>query len=163
METKKLNLYIVDDNHLVVADLRHYLGNRFGADVEISTFDNGEDCLAVVDKDTHIVILDYYMEGKNGVEVLKSIKAINPETNVIMLSGNEDMAVAVESFRAGAKDFVLKGIGARSKVTKLIYTILTEPLRILTREFGISRYLSIFLLTFVTVGIVVACVYGLTR
>jgi DNA-binding NarL/FixJ family response regulator len=163
METKKLNLFIVDDNQLVVADLRYYLGNRFGADIEISTFDNGEDCLALVDKDTHIVILDYYMEGKNGVEVLKSIKAINPETNVIMLSGNEDMAVAIESFRAGAKDFVLKGIGARSKVTMLIYQILTAPLRIMTREFGISRYLSIFLLTFATVGIAVACVYGLTR
>jgi DNA-binding NtrC family response regulator len=157
METQKMNLFIVDDNLLVVADLKHYLGNRFGGDVNISTFENGEDCLAQVNKDTHIVILDYFMEGKNGVDVLKSIKTINPNTNVIMLSGNESMAVAIESFRAGAEDYVVKGIGARKKVTNLIYHIITEPIRIMIREFGISRYLSIFLLAFATMGIVVIC------
>jgi len=158
METKKLNLFIVDDNQLVVTDLRHYLTDRFGADVSITTFADGESCLEQVGKDTHIVILDYFLEGKDGVTILKAIKEINPSTSVIMLSGNEDMAVAIQSFRAGAEDFVIKGLGARRKVTNLLYQIITAPIRLMVREFGISRYLTIFLLTFAALGIVVAYV-----
>jgi DNA-binding NtrC family response regulator len=155
METKGLNLFIVDDNKMVVQTLRAYLQNRFGSDLTVETFENGESCLEKVNKDTHIVILDYFMEGKNGLEILKSIKEINPKTEVIMLSGNEDMAVAVETFRAGAKDYVVKGIGSRNKITSLIYNIITEPIRIMVREFGISKYLAMFIFTFVTIGVVV--------
>ena len=158
METQGINLFIVDDNKLMVADLKHYLQNRFGADVHISTFNNGESCLEKVDKNTHVVILDYFMDGKNGLEILKLIKAINPKTEVIMLSSNEDIALAINSFRMGAKDYVLKGQGSWKKITKLVYHIITEPIRILVREFGVSKYMAIFLLTFVLMGVVVGCV-----
>ena len=50
METQGLNLFIVDDNKLMVTDLKHYLLNKFGGGVKISTFENGESCLEKVDK-----------------------------------------------------------------------------------------------------------------
>lgn len=158
METQGMNLFIVDDNELMLTDLKIYLQNRFGADVKISTFKDGESCLKKIDKDTHVVILDYFMEGKNGLEILKSIKEINPKTEVIMLSGNEDMALAIESFRMGAKDYVIKGRGAWTKITSLVEHIITEPIRILVREFGVSKFMATFLLTFITMGIVIFCV-----
>ncbi len=74
METQGTNLFIVDDNRLLATDLKHYLQNRFGNDLQISTFDDGESCLLRVNNDTHIVILDYLLEGENGLEILKSIK-----------------------------------------------------------------------------------------
>ncbi len=155
MEMQGLNLFIVDDNKLMVTGLKNYLQNRFGVSIRISTFMNGESCLEKVDKETHIVILDYFMEGKNGLEILKSIKAINPKTEVIMLSGNEDMALAVETFRAGAKDYVVKGTGSLNKIFKIVNYIITEPIRIMVREFGVSKYMAIFLLTFLTMGLAV--------
>ncbi len=158
MEPQKINLFIVDDNKLMVADLKHYLQNRFGVSVNISTFENGETCLKKVDKDTNIVILDYFMEGKNGLEVLKLIKEVNPKTEVIMLSSNEDIALAINSFRHGAKDYVVKGQGSWKKITKLVNMIITEPIRLIVQEFGISKFAAIFLLTFVTMGAVVMLV-----
>lgn len=158
METQGMNLFIVDDNNLMVSTLKQYLQNRFGVGVNISTFSDGESCLEKVDKDTQIVILDYYMDGKNGLETLKCIKAINPKTEVIMLSSNEDMALAVETFRAGANDYVIKGGGAWKKITKLVEHIITEPIRIMVREFGVSKFTAIFLLTFVIMGIAVVWV-----
>jgi DNA-binding NarL/FixJ family response regulator len=156
METAKgVNLFIVDDNKLVVADLKHYLQNRFGSSVNISTFYDGDSCLAHVNSDTHIVILDYFLEGKNGLEVLKSIKAINPKTEVIMLSSNENIALVIESFRQGAKDYVVKGHGAVKKIAKLVTFIITEPIRIIARELGVSKFLAAFLLTFVTMAVIV--------
>lgn len=158
METQGINLFIVDDNKLMVKGLKNYLQNRFGVSIRISTFMDGESCLKEVNKDTHIVILDYFLGDENGLDILKSIKAINPKTEVIMLSGNEDMALAVETFRAGAKDYVVKGSGSLNKVFKIVNYIITEPIRIMVREFGVSKYMAIFLLTFLTMGLAVYCV-----
>ncbi|HXD94666.1 MAG TPA: response regulator, partial [Bacteroidia bacterium] len=74
MQTQGLNLFIVDDNKSMVTALKQYLQNKFGISLVISTFNDGESCLEKIDKETHIVILDHNMQGKNGIEVLKSIK-----------------------------------------------------------------------------------------
>lgn len=158
METQGINLFIVDDNKLLVADMRIFLQNRFGVSVQISTFYDGESCLEKIDKDTHIVILDYNMGGENGLDVLKEIKRINPKTEVIMLSGTEDMAIAIESFRIGAKDYVIKGERSWNKLQRVVNQIITEPVRLMVREFGVSKYMAVFLLTFVTMGLLVGCV-----
>jgi DNA-binding NtrC family response regulator len=155
MQTQGINLFIVDDNKLLVTDLKHYLQNKFGSNLNVSTFNTGESCLEKVDKETHIVILDYGLEGKNGLEVLESIKTVNPKTEVIMFSSNENIVIAIDSFRMGAKDYVIKGQGSWKKITKLVENIITEPIRLLVREFGVSKYTAIFLLTFVTMGIVI--------
>ena len=157
MNNQGMNLFIVDDNQLVLLQLRIYLQNRFGTGINISTFSDGQSALKKIDKDTGIVILDYYLEGENGNQILKSIKAINPKTEVIMHSSNEDVAIAIESFRSGASDFVVKGNKSQKKLNSIILKILTYPIRIMVREFGISKYLAIFLMSFVTMGIVVAC------
>ncbi len=153
METQGINLFIVDDNKLMAMDLKIYLQNKFGTSVKISTFSDGESCLEKVDENTNIVILDYFLDGKNGLEILKLIKTINPKTEVIMLSSNEDIALAIESFKMGAKDYVIKGNGSWKKLNKLVNYIVTEPIRILGREFGLSKYMAIFLITFVLMGI----------
>lgn len=158
METQATSLFIVDDNNLMVATLERYLKSKFGDSLRISTFGDGKSCLEKVDEKTNIVILDYYMEGQNGLEVLKSIKAKNPKTEVIMLSSNEDMELAVKTFRAGARDYVVKGHGAWKRITNLLTFIVTEPIRIISREFGVSIFVATFLLTFITMGIVVSIV-----
>lgn len=162
METQGMNLFIVDDNKLLVADLKLYLQNRFGTNVNISTFNDGESCLEKVDKDTHIVILDYFLDGKDGLEILKSIKKINEKTEVIMLSSNENLVIAIETLRAGAKDYVIKGQGSWKKITKVVEYIITEPIRLMVREFGVSKFMATFLFTFIAMGgIVVSVLYAM--
>jgi DNA-binding NtrC family response regulator len=163
MELQRLNLFIVDDNKTVSAALQQYLINRFGPELIIELFPSGEACLPRITQNTNIVILDYYMEGQNGLEILKKIKEINPKTEVIMLSANEDMALAVETFRAGATDYVIKGVGSKKKITSLIYNIITQPIRIMVREFGISKYLAMFILSFLSIGIVVFAMSMISR
>ncbi len=158
MEAQGLNLFIVDDNTSMVTGLKHYIQSRFGKGVNVSTFNSGEDCLEKVDKNTHIVILDYFMDGKNGLETLKEIKEINPKTEVIMLSSNEDIGLRIESFKVGARDYVIKGPTSWKKLTMLVNHIITTPIRIIVREFGVSKFVAIFLMTFITMGLVVALV-----
>ncbi len=153
MKNETLNLFIVDDNQLMVTGLKNYLQTRFGNNLAISTFYSGKSALEKVDADTSIVILDYFLEGENGNDVLKSIKQINPNTEVIMLSSNEDMGIAIDSFRNGATDYVIKGEKSWKKINSLVYKIITYPIRVMVKEFGINKYIAMFLLTFLVMGI----------
>jgi DNA-binding NarL/FixJ family response regulator len=153
MKTNMLNLFIVDDDPMMVMGLQNYLTKRFGTDVIISTFLTGRSALEKVDKTTNIVILDYFLEGENGNDILRSIKKINSETEVIMLSSNEDMGVAVNAFRNGAADYVIKGKKSWTKITSVVYKIITYPVRMMVKEFGINKYIAMFLLTFLAIGI----------
>lgn len=135
METQGINLFIVDDNRLLASDLKIFLQNRFGSDLIITTFQDGDSCLKNIDCSVHVVILDYFMEGKNGLEILKAIKSINPKTEVIMLSNNDDIAIAIETFRAGAKDYIIKGDDAWKKVMKIVDKIIAKPIRVIVKGF----------------------------
>ena len=135
MGTQKLNLFIVDDNRLTATTLELYLKNRFGDGLHISAFYDGESCLKKIDKATDVVIIDYFMKDSNGLEVLKSIKTLNPKTEVIMLSNNEDIAIAIELFRAGAKDYVIKGFGSWKKIGNVINNFVTKPIRVIIKGF----------------------------
>lgn len=163
MTTEGMNLFIVDDDPSMIASLRNYLDKKFGNTLNISTFHTSESVLQNVDKYTGIVILDTNLNGKNGNEVLKEIKEINPKTEVIMLTSNEAIGTAIEAFRKGATEYVIKGDNAWIKISNHIYNISTYPIRFLVREFGVSKFLAIFLLTFITIGVVVFISLRLTR
>jgi DNA-binding NtrC family response regulator len=155
MSLHPLHLIIVDDNPQVLAELRTYLDKRFNNGLLIATFSSGSEALAAVNETTSIVILDYHLEHEDGNAVLKAIKAKNPNVQVIMHSSNEEMAVMIDSFRKGASNYIVKGRGARKKLTAHLYQIITYPVRIIVKEFGINKYLALFLITFIAVGAVV--------
>jgi DNA-binding NtrC family response regulator len=61
-----------------------------------------------------IVFLDYYLnsvvkDAMDGLDVLVEIKKILPETDVVMLSGQDKIQVAVEVMKYGAFDYIVKG------------------------------------------------------
>jgi DNA-binding NtrC family response regulator len=162
METQATSIFIVDDNKLTVLSLKKHLEKMFGSGVHISSFYEGESCLEKIDEHTDIVILDYFLDGenkkaKNGVEILKSIKQINPKTEVIMLSSNEETSVAIESFRSGAADYIVKGDNAANRLSSLVNRIITQPLRMMVKEYGVTKFLTLFFLIFLSMGAVVLC------
>jgi DNA-binding NarL/FixJ family response regulator len=99
MESGKINLFIVADNALLVNGLKHYLEKRFGTGVRISNFYNKKSCLKKVNKNTQVVIVDSFLGGKSGFETLKTIKTINPNTEIIMHTSEEEVASSIEAFR----------------------------------------------------------------
>lgn len=57
-----------------------------------------------------IVLTDIKMPGMDGLEVLRRIKAMSPDTEVIVITGHGDMNAAVESLQLAASDFITKPI-----------------------------------------------------
>jgi len=57
-----------------------------------------------------VVLTDIKMPGLDGIELLRAIKADDPETEVIMLTGHGDMDLAIKSLKYEATDFITKPI-----------------------------------------------------
>lgn len=124
-DTKRY-LFLVDDEPIQNEMLKDYLNERFLFDIKI--FDNGEDALQYMYLNPQIVVLDYHLsahkkDAKNGVEILKKVKDEYPETQVIVLSGQDKIEVAVDTMKYGAYDYVVKGESAFSRIENAINNI----------------------------------------
>ena len=78
---------------------------------DVFTAENGQEGLEVFSRERPpIVLTDIKMPGMNGVEVLKRIKAIDPATQVIVITGHGDMDLAIQALNLDAADFINKPV-----------------------------------------------------
>jgi len=154
MEANALKLFIVDDDKPMAVALKNYLQSKFGQGLRIFLFQDGENCLQNVDDETDLVVMDPEVSNSRGIDILKSIKKINPRTEVIMYSNNQDVATAIESYRKGAADLVTKDERGVSRIAQFIDRVITQPIRRIFGEFSVNKFVVIFLTTFIAIGIV---------
>ncbi|WP_395048198.1 response regulator [Flavobacterium sp.] len=155
METQIQNLFLLEDNELSSNRIVAFLENRFRNSLRISTFINGETLLEEIDGNTAIVILDYDLKGEKADVLILEIRKKNPKTEIIILSADEDIAIAIDAFRNGAKRVIIKGEQSKRELFLVIYKILNYPVKILTERFAINKILAIFIAYFIIIGIVV--------
>lgn len=116
----KRYMFIIDDDPVQVEMIKDYLKDRYI--FEIRVFESGESAMdAVSQAKPEIVVLDYHLNAnnpnaKNGIDVLKQIKQVSPQTKVIMFSAQDNINVALESMRNGAYDYIIKGETAFNKM-----------------------------------------------
>ena len=120
-------IFLVDDEPIQNEMLKDFISERF--EFTIKTFDNGEEALKNMSLNPQIIVLDFHLNAhlqnaQNGVEVLKLIKETNPEVQVIMLSGQDKLEVAVDSMKYGAYDYVIKGETAFSRIENVLNNII---------------------------------------
>lgn len=101
------SVFIVDDDAFCRNIFRQHLINL--GFTRIRTFADGQECLNNLTDQPDIVFLDYEMEPLNGLEVLRKIKRVNPDVYLIIVSGQEDMQVAINALKYGAIDYIIKG------------------------------------------------------
>lgn len=101
-------IFIVDDDNLYGASLRASLINKFNA--EIRVFKKGEDCLDQLRLKPDIIILDQIFNNTHlqGLDVLRAIRRTNKKIPVLMLSGQNEIEIAVKSMLYGAYHYLEK-------------------------------------------------------
>jgi two-component system nitrogen regulation response regulator NtrX len=99
-------ILIVDDEKGVQSSLQGILEDA-GFDAE--GVSNGEECLTcIARKEYAVVLLDIWLPGMDGIQVLEQIRKTAPATCVIMISGHASIEAAVRATKLGAFDFVEK-------------------------------------------------------
>jgi len=112
------HVYIVDDDDALRQSVEVLIEVAGGFVTQ--SFASGEAFLArVPDIDAGCVLLDLNMPGLNGLEVLRKLQAIDGRFETILLTGQGDIGVAVESMKSGAVDFIEKPYDNRMLLSAL--------------------------------------------
>jgi UDP-3-O-acyl N-acetylglucosamine deacetylase len=99
-------ILIVDDEASIRKSLEGVLSDE-GYSCALAC--DGADALAQLQSiHPSLVILDIWMPGMDGIETLRRMKAAQPETPVIMMSGHATISTAVKATKSGASDFIEK-------------------------------------------------------
>jgi len=99
-------LLVVDDEQEITDLLQEHF-RACGYDVDVA-HDGAAALVTAAARRPDAVLLDVTMPGPDGAEVLARLRAVDPTVSVIMLTGNDDEALARDLLRAGAFDYVPK-------------------------------------------------------
>jgi DNA-binding NtrC family response regulator len=97
---------IIDDESAIRESLQILLEEE---GYEVANAEDGEEGLNILDAQAFdLVLLDFQLPGRNGLEILKEILQRDPDTPVIMLTAYATPQNAVAAIQGGAKNFIAK-------------------------------------------------------
>ena len=115
---RKLNVLIVDDEKSIVEILSRIVNEN--SNYKCDGCGSGEEAVVLVEKNNYdVVITDRKMAGLDGIEVLKRVKKIKPETEVVILTGFASMKNLVEAMKFEAFDYIQKPFRAENILSVL--------------------------------------------
>lgn len=113
----KARILVVDDEPAVRQSLAEILKLE---GYEVDEAENGGEALAkLAEQNFDLTLLDLKMPGVDGLEVLRSMNSVSPDTRVILLTGHGSLESAIEALRQGATDYLLKPASSRELLTSV--------------------------------------------
>jgi two-component system, response regulator RegA len=104
--TSKPKLLIVDDNEMLRAAMERSFAQR-GYEVQLAH--SVEEAGALLKSwSPEFAVLDLRLPGPTGLALIPMIKAANPDTRIVMLTGYASIATAVEAIKLGAVQYLAK-------------------------------------------------------
>ncbi len=116
----RYKIFVVEDNVLYAQMIKKQLVDD---GYQVKMFHNGRDFLAHLDENPDVVTLDYTLPDMTGFDVLTKIQKRRPDTNVIVISAQENITTAIDLMKNGAYDYIMKAPDTREKLTNIIKNI----------------------------------------
>jgi len=108
--SKEDKMLIVDDELVV----RRSLQILFEDEYSLSIYDNGEEAVkSVQGNPMDVALVDIELPGMNGIEVLKKLKEIDSDTEVIIITGHASLDTSIEAMKYGASGYIKKPLKPR--------------------------------------------------
>lgn len=104
MESYKI--FIVEDDPWYGEILEYHLS--LNPDYLITRFTTGKECLANMYKQPDLVTVDFSLPDYTGDVLFQKIKEVNNQVPVIIISGQEEITVAVKLLKLGVADYIVK-------------------------------------------------------
>ena len=100
------HIFIVEDDPWYGEILQYHLS--LNPDYKITRFMTGKDCLRELHQKPDLISMDYSLPDMNGAELLKQVQQINPAVPVIVISAQEDITTAIDLYKKGIADYLVK-------------------------------------------------------
>ena len=107
-------VFILEDDTWYGSMLQHYLS--LNPEYEVKRFESPNDFFAHLHEAPDVITLDFSLPDCDGAEVLKKIKQHNPDLRVIIISGQEDVATAINLLKIGAFDYIVKNDDTKDRL-----------------------------------------------
>jgi DNA-binding NtrC family response regulator len=105
-DPRRIRLLLVDDEVDLLESLSDALEVR---GIEVTTAPSGEAALRLMERQVFdVALVDVKLPGMDGLALLRRMKKLEPMLEEIVLTGHPSMGIAVEGFREGAVDILLK-------------------------------------------------------
>jgi len=118
-KTEKFKVFIVEDDAWYAETLTRFLS--LNPDLEVESFGSGEEMLDQLYRNPSVLTLDYSLPGIFGERLLKKILEQKPGLPIIMLSGQENVSLAVKLLREGAYDYIVKDENTEDRLWGLVH------------------------------------------
>ena len=124
-----LHILLVGDSAIDRELVKRRLGDPapLPAPVKLTTVSDAESALAAVRAQTFsVVVVDYSLPGRNGLELLRDLRAVRDDLPVVMITGAGDEGVPVAALQRGASDYVTKQLGFERALLVIIERVLQK-------------------------------------
>jgi DNA-binding NtrC family response regulator len=115
--TTSPRILIVDDEERFRLTLAKLLKVR---ELDVTTLGSGPEALEALKEEQYdVIVLDVRMPGMDGIETLAEIKKLNPNIEVIILTGHASVDAAVDIMKLGGYDYLLKPCSVEELIDKI--------------------------------------------
>ncbi|MCH2214893.1 MAG: sigma-54 dependent transcriptional regulator [Flavobacteriales bacterium] len=99
-------IFIVDDDPWYSQILEYHLS--LNPEFQIDCFNSGKECISNLHLNPDLITIDYSMDDMSGGELLKKLLQWGPDVPIIVISGQEEVSVALSLLKEGAYDYLIK-------------------------------------------------------
>ncbi len=106
----KIRILLVEDNKDFAKLVQVYL-QRFEKERFVVTWkENYTDTMATLEetREFDIILMDYFLPGKNGLEITRELKSLNTNIPIVFLTVNKDFDLAIDVMKLGVDDYLVK-------------------------------------------------------
>ena len=123
-KTDAIRLLLVDDEVGYLDVLAKRLTHR---GFKVTTASSGEEAIRAARRwDFDVAVVDLKMEDMDGIEVLKTLKRMVPDLEVIILTGHGSERAAREGIAQGAFDYLIKPVGLDPLIVRICAAMVSE-------------------------------------
>ena len=121
-----VRILLVEDSETHALLARHAL-KLYDPTIVVDHVESAEDALSTLQHETYdLILLDFYLPGKTGLECLRTLRAANNQTPVIMVTSQGQIKYAIDCIKAGANDYVAKDEGYAEMLPRSIEQVMTR-------------------------------------
>lgn len=113
--------------------MREGLAQLIGREADLTVCGQAEDAAQAIDAvkkmSPQLILIDITLNGRNGLELIKDVQAITPQTLILVISMHDESLYAERVLRAGGRGYVMKQEGGK-KIMQAIRKVLDGQIHV---------------------------------